>query len=165
MRPLLLPQLACLLAACATAPETVPPPAAPPPIGCEAARAADFEGAGEQRLRAYLAWLAQHYGGDVALAPSRVGLAVAASEPKPGPAGVQAGEVACNPDSYRVTLYRTALEGRPLAVAYETVAHEFFHLVQIRRDRLDCAPGDGARKLYEREAAGFARELVPACSK
>lgn len=166
MRLLLLLQTACLLAACAPAPVAPPvTPAAPAAIGCQAARTADFEGQGEQQLRAYLAWLAQTHGKPVALKPSHMELAVVRSEPKPGPAGVQVGEVSCGANGYRITLYRDGLAGRPLAVAYETLAHEFFHVVQIRRDKLDCESSKGNRERYEREATDFARKRVRRCTK
>jgi hypothetical protein len=160
------PACALALVACAPAPVAAPvPPAAPAKFSCQPARAADFEGEGEQRLRAYLAWLATNHGKPAALKPSQIALAILRGEPKPGPAGVQVAEVSCNADDYRIALYRTALSGRPLAVAYETVAHEFHHVVQIRRDKLACESPKGERAAYEREATEFARKLVPRCSR
>jgi hypothetical protein len=137
------------------------------PGGCEPLRDADFEGAGEQRLRGYLAWIAQSHGAQVGITPREVSLAIARGEPKPGPAGVQVGEVSCASGyrgPYRVTLFRDALVGRPHAVAYHTLAHEFHHLVQIRRAKLACE-AKGSAVPYEREAESFARSVVPACSR
>ncbi len=167
--------LACAIVACASAPVPAPNPAAvdipaamppaPPAPDCRAARGADFKGDGEQQLRRYLAWLVQAHGAKVSLKPEDVTLAIARGEPKPSTGGVTAGEVSCSAGKYRVTLYRNVLDGRPLAVAYESLAHEFYHVVQIRLDRLKCKPGKGDREGYEREAVEFARTLVPACTE
>jgi hypothetical protein len=174
MRALLLLRLACpgaclgacLLAACAPAPVAPPAePAAPEQLSCAPARDADFDGAGEQQLRRYVAWLAEVHGKPVGLQPRTVALGIVRGAAKPGPAGVQAAEIACGDGDYRITLYRDALAGRPLALAYKTVAHEFFHLVQIRRDHLDCAASKGHREAYEREADAFAMRVVPACRR
>lgn len=162
---LLLPAL--LLAACAPAPLA---PAGPvvevKPGGCQAARDADFEGEGERRMHAFLRWLAHAHGAPAGLDPGQVTLAIARGPVKPGPAGVQAGEIACGRGGagpFRITLYRDALAGRPLAVAYETLAHEFHHVVQIHRDRLPCGAGDRSREAYEQEARDVARRFVPRC--
>ena len=157
------PACALALAACAP-PVPQVKPAAPEKFSCAAARDADFEGEGEQQLHAYLAWLAVNHG-KPGLEPSQVSLAIVRTYPKPGPAGVQVGEISCNADDYRITLYRNALAGRPLAVAYETLAHEFHHIVQIRRDRLACEARKGERAAYEREATEFARKRVPSCKR
>lgn len=132
---------------------------------CAVAQPADFEGAGEVELRHYLQWLAHRRGGDVAVGPRQVNLAIAHGEPKPGLIGVTAAEVACEPGNtaFRITLYREALLGRQLYTAYQAVAHEFQHVVQIRRDDLPCGPREGTREAYEREAAAVAEALVPAC--
>ena len=163
MRLWVLLQSACFLAACAPLGPRVEP-AAPETFSCAVARDADFEGEGEHQLRAYLAWLAVNHGEPAALKPSQVSLAIVRGDSKPGPAGVQVGEISCNSDDYRITLYRDALTGRPLAVAYDTLAHEFHHVVQIRRDKLACEARKGQRAAYEREAAAFARKLVPRCA-
>jgi hypothetical protein len=157
---------ACALAACAPAPVAPPvAPAVPATFSCQPAGDADFDGAGEAALRGYVAWLAQAHGAPARLAPGQVSLGIVRTQPKPGPAGVQAAEIACGDDTYRITLYRNALTGRPLALAYRTLAHEFHHIVQIRRDRLDCEARDGQRESYEREADAFAGRLVPVCTK
>lgn len=133
---------------------------------CDVARAADFEGAGEAELRRYLYQLAESRAHDVTLHPRQVTLALAVGEPEPGLEGITAGEVACafrGDPPYRITLYPTALMGRPLYTTYQTVAHEFQHIVQIRRDRLACEPRDGTRDHYEAEAKAVAERLVPAC--
>jgi hypothetical protein len=132
---------------------------------CDTARASDFEGAGAAELRRYARWLARTQGSAVALRPDRVEFAIAGGEPEPGPVGVTAGEVACadGNEAFRITLYREALVGRQLATAYQTVAHEFQHVVQIRRDGLPCGPRDGTLEAYEREAAAVAGRLVPPC--
>lgn len=174
MRPILLVQLACLaawlLAACAPAP--VAPSAvavtapAPGTISCAQAQDGDFEGAGERRLRGFLAYLAAAHGAPAGIDPAQVSLGIVRGAAKLAPAGVQAGEVGCGNGSdgpYRVTLYRDALAGRPLALAYETIAHEFHHVVQIHRDRLPCSAGGAQREAYEREAREVARRFVPQC--
>jgi len=162
----LAPAFALALAACAPAPvATSVTPALPATFSCSAARDADFEGAGEQKLRAFLAWLAQNHGKAVGLKVAQVSLAIVRGDPKPGPAGVQVGEISCTPDDYRITLYRDGLAGRPLAVTYGTLAHEFFHVVQIRRDKLNCESSKGNRERYELEATDFARKLVPRCTR
>lgn len=135
---------------------------------CQVARDADFEGAGAAQLRRYADWLARAHGTPVGLAPQALDVGIVRGPPKPGLVGVTAGEVACagadHDARYRITLYRDALVGRPLAIAYQTVAHEFQHVVQIRRDRLPCgARDDAVRARYEREAAAAAEALVPAC--
>ena len=145
--------------------EDIPPAVEVSPGGCEKLGAADFEGEGRERLRRYLAWLAHSQGGPVDVTPRDVSLAIAPGEPKPGPFGVQAGEVSCAAGGrgpYRVTLFRDALLGRPQAVAYHTLAHEFHHVLQIRRDKLACEAG-GSAVPYEREAEEVAKRLVPAC--
>lgn len=156
-----------LLAGCAPAP-TAPSvaPALPATFSCGPAADADFEGAGEARLQGFVAWLAYARGAPAGISPARVSLAIVRGPAKPGPSGVQAGEISCaGPDGpYRITLYRDALAGRPLAVAYDTLAHEFHHLVQIHRDRLPCGPTTiAAHEAYEREAREAARRIVPAC--
>jgi hypothetical protein len=168
MRLLLLVPSACLLAACAPAPVAPPAPAAlPASFSCAHARDADFDGAGEQRLRGFLSYLAQAHGLPAGIEPREVSLGIVRGPAKLAPAGVQAGEVGCGgagQGPYRVTLYRDALAGRPLALAYETVAHEFHHVVQIHRDHLPCgARSDKDRAAYEREAREVARSFVPAC--
>ena len=160
---------ALLLAAAAACAPAAAPVRAPQPelptIRCGPALDADFDAQGQERLRRYLDWLAQAYGPDVGLRPQDVSLVVVRGPAKPGPMGVTAAEVACNPGRYRITLYRDALSGRPLSVAYDTLAHEFYHLVQIRRDGLACEARDGERASYEREAVSFARGIVPACRR
>jgi hypothetical protein len=170
MRPALLVLLACLLPACAPAPVTAPqvPVTVPPPagFGCEQAHDADFEGGGERRLQGFLKYLAEAHGAPAGIDPRKVSLGIVRGPAKLAPAGVQAGEVGCGAGSdgpYRVTLYRDALAGRPLALAYETIAHEFHHVVQIHRDRLPCAARDGQREAYEREAREVAQRFVPPC--
>jgi hypothetical protein len=136
----------------------------PTRFSCAQARDADFEGAGERQLRGFLAYLAEAHGAPAGIDPRQVSLGIVRGAAKLAPAGVQAGEVGCGHGSdgpYRVTLYRDALAGRPLALAYETIAHEFHHVVQIHRDRLPCAAGDGPREAYEREAREVARRFVP----
>jgi hypothetical protein len=134
---------------------------------CRIAVDRDFEGRGARELESYLDKLARDHGGATRLTPKDVSLAIVRGEPKPGPDGVTAGEVACADNDgrapYRITLYRDALAGRTLATAYRTVAHEFHHVVQIRRDKLPCGPGDKAREEYEREAREVAQRFVPGC--
>lgn len=167
MRLLLLLQSACLLAACAPTPTPPPvrePQTVAPSVRCENATDDDFEGEGEEALWSYLDWLVRSHGAPGGLKPHHVSLAIARGKPKPGPGGVTAGEVSCADKRYRIALYRDALTGRPLRVAYRTLAHEFFHVVQIGRDGLDCgAPGVEDRDLYELEAEGFAARVTPAC--
>ena len=167
MRPILLVLLAGLLAACAPAPVAVAPRSvAPASFSCAQAQDADFEGAGERRLHGFLAYLASAHGAPAGIDPTQVSLGIVRGTAKLAPAGIQAGEVGCGNGSdgpYRVTLYRDALAGRPLALAYETIAHEFHHVVQIHRDRLPCAAGDKEREAYEREAREVARRFVPRC--
>jgi len=169
MRASLLILSGCLLAACAPAPVAVPVSVAraPTSFSCEQALDADFEGAGEQRLHGFLRYLAEAHGAPAGIDPGQVSLGIVRGPPKLAPAGVQAGEVGCGVGSdgpYRVTVYRDTLVGRPLALTYETIAHEFHHVVQIHRDRLPCAAGDGKREAYEREAKAVARRFVPTCN-
>lgn len=132
---------------------------------CALAHTADFEGAGEAELHRYLHALARRHGPGSGVEPREVNLAIASGEPRPGLVGVTAGEVSCEPGNraFRITLYREALVGRQLYMAYQTVAHEFQHVVQIRRDGLACGPPPGLLEEYEREAADHAARLVPAC--
>jgi hypothetical protein len=127
---------------------------------CAVARDADFDPAGEAELSRYLVGLAQSEDPGTA---DRVSLAIVRGEPKPGPIGMTAGEVACRRDSWRITLYRDALVGRQLFEAYRTVAHEFRHVVQIRREGLPCKPTHEAQDRLEAEAAAFAEARVSAC--
>lgn len=133
---------------------------------CRPARDEDFEGDGEAALRGYVDWLARTHGPLAALSPRDVSLVIVRGEPKPGPAGVTGGEVSCALDygaPYRITLYRDALVGRRLETAYTVVAHEFQHVLQIRRDRLPCGASGEQREHYEREATDVAARLAPAC--
>ena len=155
-----------LLAACHAPTRSAPEPeraGAPPRGRCEVAYDSDFEGAGQEALQRYVAELTRVLGPPVGLQPGTVTLAIARSEPKPGPNGMVAGEVACRDGRYRITLFPKALAGRLLNVAYQTTAHEFFHVVQIRRDGLACGPAPGRAAQYEREAVAFAEQQVPRC--
>lgn len=166
MRRFLLAGALALAAGCQAPAGPAPGPLRPESAArgrCDVAYDADFEGGGRQALERYVAELTRVLGGPVGLPPGSVTLAVAGSEPKPGPNGMVAGEVACSDDRYRITLYRKALAGRPLNVAYQTVAHEFHHVVQIRRDGLACGPTPGRAAHYEREAVAFAEQQVPRC--
>lgn len=160
---------AFLVAACAAPPrEPVEVAALEAPAAvnhCAVARAEDFEGAGERRLESYVHGLTRDFGGPVNLRPGDVALAISDHEPKPGPKGVIAGEIACGEDHYRITLYRKALEGRQLYTAYHTVAHEFQHVVQVQRDGLACDGDAENRARYEREAQATADLLVPPCTR
>lgn len=160
---------ALLLAAAAACAPAAAPVRAPQPelpeIRCGPADDADFDADGHERLWRYLDWLAEAYGPEVGLRPQDVALAIVRGPAKPGPVGVTAAEVGCGGDRYRITLYRDALSGRPLSVTYDTLAHEFYHLVQIRRDGLACQARDGERAGYEQEAMNFARGIVPACRR
>lgn len=161
--------LAAALGACAPAPIAPEGPAVEvKPGGCEVARDADFEGEGEERLRGFLRWLAHAHGAPTGLEPRQVSLGIVRGYAKPGPAGVQAGEISCGAGGrgpFRVTLYRDALAGRPLATTYHTLAHEFHHVVQIRRENLPCDAGTGSRAVYEQEAEDVAARFVPACRR
>jgi hypothetical protein len=152
--------LAVLLAGCAPAPSPVRAPQTEAPgVSCADATDADFE----ERFWAYLDWIVRAHGAQAGLMPYHVSLAMVRGTPKPGPGGVTAGEISCDDRRYRISLYRDALSGRPLQVAYSTLAHEFYHLVQIRRDGLACEAREGERVLYESEATAFAQRVVPAC--
>lgn len=160
--------LPALVAACAVNPAPVSfarfEAAARDP--CVVARDEDFGEAGPAALQRYVHGLARTHGAAVGLTPRDVTVVFVTGEPKPGPVGVTAGEVACSDrerDAYRIGLYRDALVGRPLATTYHTAAHEFVHALQIHRDRLPCAASDGARERYELEAAALADELAPWC--
>ena len=158
--------LLLLTAACVPAPAPVrerAPQTVAPVLACGTASDEDFEGDGEERLWSYLDWLVRTHGAEAGLQPHRVSLAIVRGLPKPGPGGVTAGEISCDGRNYRIGLYRDALSGRPLRVAYSTLAHEFFHVVQIRRDDLDCEARPGERATYEHEATEFAARVVPAC--
>jgi hypothetical protein len=153
-----------LAAGCAPAPRALrPAQVEAPAISCEKAIDADFEGEGEERFWRYLDWMVRAHGAQAGLMPHHVSLAVVRGATKPGPGGVTAGEISCDGRRYRITLYRDALSGRLLQVAYRTLAHEFFHVVQVRRDGLGCEARPGERTLYEDEAAAFAEGVVPAC--
>ena len=160
--------LAAALAACAAPrqePIEVAALEAPAPDRCAVARADDFEGTGQRQLESYIHGLTRDFGGPVNLRPGDVELAISDHEPKPGPKGVIAGEIACAEDHYRITLYRKALEGRQLYTAYHTAAHEFQHVVQIQRDGLSCDGNAENRSRYEQEARAAADLLVPACTR
>lgn len=153
-----------LLAGCAPAPSPVrAPQTEAPSISCEDSTDADFEGEGEERFWAYLDWIVRAHGAQAGLMPYHVSLALVRGTPKPGPGGVTAGEISCDGRRYRISLYRDALSGRPLQVAYSTLAHEFYHLIQVRRDGLACEAREGERVTYENEASAFAQRVVPAC--
>jgi len=167
MRLVLLLSSIALLASCAPPPVIAPEPQAEVrPGGCRIATDADFEGAGEQHMRSYLAWLVKTEGARVQLGPRDAALAIVRGAGKLAPSGVQIAEVGCSAKGaapYRVTLYRDALVGRPLATSYHAIAHEFHHVVQIRKESLPCGPGEASRHPYERQADAVADRLVPAC--
>lgn len=134
---------------------------------CAAARAGDFEGAGATSLRLYLDWLVYAYGEPYVRDPGEIALALPPSGPRPTEAGITAGEVSCHgPDArpaFRITLFPAALEGRPLQAAYGALAHEFRHVIQIRRDGLACRPTPATKAPLEKEAENWARRLMPPC--
>jgi hypothetical protein len=139
----------------------------PPGGRCEPLEPADFEGDGELALQLYVHWLARTFGPPYLKDPAEVELTVPASAPRPTEVGITAGEVSCSDDddspAFRITLFRPALEGRPRQTLYGALAHEFHHVVQIRRDGLACKPTPENRERLEREADIFARRLVPPC--
>jgi hypothetical protein len=134
---------------------------------CEPALASDFEGEGQTALRLYLDWLVRTYGPPYVHDPAEVALSIPASFPRPTEVGVTAGEVSCtdgkDAPAFQITLFRAALEGRPRQSLYGALAHEFFHVVQIRRDGLACKPTRDTKERLEREAEEAARKIVPPC--
>lgn len=139
------------------------------PVGgrCETVAAADFEGEGQTALRLYLDWLVRAHGAPYVGDPGEVALAFPASHPDPAHAGVTGGEVSCGGGKhaapFKITLFRDALEGRKRRDLYGALAHEFQHVLQIRRDGLACKPSHKTRAPLEREAEAFARSMVPPC--
>ncbi|HUR41286.1 MAG TPA: hypothetical protein VM240_08970 [Verrucomicrobiae bacterium] len=134
---------------------------------CQVALDADFDDSGRADFQRYVNWLTATQAGGTHLDPGEVTLAIARGKPKPGPKGVIAGEVSCGAgeEPFRITLYRDALVGRQLQTAFRTAAHEFHHIVQIRRDGLPCDAVSAERERYEKEAEGVADRLVPACAR
>ena len=108
---------------------------------CDVALAADFEGSAAAEWQRYVDGLISARGTAFGLAPGQVAVAISDGPPRPGLRGVIAADIGCagaEVPRYRITLYRRALEGRRLGVAYHTLVRQFQHIVQMRRDRLAC---------------------------
>jgi hypothetical protein len=132
---------------------------------CAATRGEAFAGDGAIALRLYLDWLVRTYGPPFVRDPGDVALDIPPSRPRPTELGVTAGEVICDTvkPAFRITLFRASLEGRPLQAVYGAVAHEFQHVVQIRRDGLACRPTRETKDRLEQEAEAAARKIIPPC--
>jgi hypothetical protein len=177
-RPLLAATL-CLLAACAgtrgkdSAPE--PPPER---LRCILLKADQFSHGRsmDQRrpFREYLDWLVGTWGAEHGLRPGDVRLyaSYAPAPTRPGRDGPVAGEIACHPPGsrsevgrYRIVVYREALLGREVSHLYNTLAHEFKHVLQdvVGEDAVDCGRIANASRLrkYEKEASRWADRVAP----
>lgn len=130
---------------------------------CAIARDADFAGEGRWRLERYLERLARTSGGAYGIQPQEFRLLISnASPPLVGghPVG---GEIGCSWGKRYVSLYKQTLTNRTLAVTYNTIAREYFHHVQVRRDGVSCSSSVDGLAALEAEARNWARDVAPLC--
>ena len=126
--------------------------------------------------RDFLDWLIRTFGEEHGLRPHDVRLFVA---PQRAPTryaseGVVAGELVCHPESewrrrgrYQITLYRDALVGGSVGCLYNTVAHEFRHVLQELESggatRCGRVTDPAWLARLEQDAVEFAGEVAPDC--
>jgi hypothetical protein len=169
----------CLLTACAGARKAPLGPEPPPKLlRCFLLKSDDFShGRAMDRLRPYrdyLDWLIRSWGVEYGLTPRDVRLyaSYAPAPTRPGRDGPVAGEIVCHhPEEredvgrYRIVLYREALLGHDVSRLYNTIAHEFKHVLQdaAGEGAVDCGRIAKASALrhYEKEASRWADRIAP----
>lgn len=118
----------------------------------------------------YLDWLISTYGSAHGLESGDIKIYASYAEPPtmPGQPGVVAGEVVkfegaaatAQGCKYQITIYRDALVGHTLSELYNTIAHEFKHILQDVEHGVGIGSTDPQ---YEQEVKEFANYLVPPC--
>ena len=140
---------------------------------CSTVQPTDFVGDGRQALECYLNHIAQAYGGPYGITPDNIKLFISeATPPSDGNGHTKSGEVACYSGAAasafgaprQITLYRLAFSGSPYITVYNTIAHEFWHHVQVVRDGLpNCGIGATNMAALENEANSWASGITPPC--
>lgn len=135
----------------------------------------DFYGDNIKAFELYLEWLVMTYGSDVGLEPGDVKLRISHSEPptrphpeRPGESLEVHGQTSCLewPTStamdaeYVITVYEKAHETR--GDVYNTIAHEFKHVLQDKEHTLDCRE-IASNPDFEDEATHWAETVAPPC--
>ena len=169
----------CLLAACAGSREGATGPEPPPElVRCFLLTTDDFSPgrAMDQRrpFREYLDWLIRSWGVDYGLGSRDVRLyaSYAPAPTRPGREGPVAGEIVCHHPGaweevgrYRIVLYRETLMNHDVSRLYNTIAHEFKHVLQdvAGEGAVNCGQIAKASKLreYEKEASRWADRVAP----
>ncbi len=129
---------------------------------CETARSDDFNDEGKCRLQRYLEWLARTYGGPVGLRPQDFELGISQATPPVRDGRTESGTIACAGGRLYIYIFQQALIDRTLAQTYNTIAHEFYHHFQVRRDNINCNLPAGLPPL-EAQAYAWAQSVAPLC--
>jgi len=136
---------------------------------CDPANTDDFYGNNLKALQHYLNWLVREYGSPADLNVGDVKVNIDRSEPPVLPGGdMVAGYISKVPSSlismfgakWQVNLYEKTLTGEPKAQTYNTIAHEFKHILQVIEHNLNINDVTIIGQ-YEREAEDFANYLAP----
>jgi hypothetical protein len=130
---------------------------------CDNSRASDFRGNGLNSLREYLDWLVREFGTSVGLDVGDVTLTISNEYPPPTvpgePGKLLAGTVFCpSPSKYIIVIYEHSFTGKTVAEIYNTIAHEFKHILQIIEHGLDC---EQRTPQLEEEADRWAEQIAP----
>lgn len=151
---------------------------------CDNFRSSDLEGSNLQDLKNFLDQLTMKYGQDDDLDPDSnnpkdVCLHISDENPPirtdpSGNTGTVAGEISCASGAaararncrYQVTLYRQAFYGQCSKAPYNTVAHEFKHILQSIELNLPTGSCDQAENgsQYEQEATDWANSIISDCT-
>jgi hypothetical protein len=89
----------------------------------------------------------------------------------PGRPGVVGGRIVCHSGEaartagakYRITLYKSAFFGKCRAQIFNTIAHEFKHILQVIENNLSCTGVENIAA-YEKESYTWADYIAPLCS-
>jgi hypothetical protein len=130
---------------------------------CDIARDADFAGDGKWKFDRYLESLVRTSGGPYEIQPREFQLLVSGA-PAPVVGGHPVGgEIACSWGKRYIYLYKEALSDRTLAITYNTIAREYFHHVQVRRDGVSCNSSVDGLAALQAEARDWAQKVAPLC--
>ena len=130
---------------------------------CDAARDADFVGDGRRRLEEYLEWLARTSGEPYGIRPREFHLLVSNAAPRTVAGQSVGGEIGCSWGQRYISLYKQSLTRRALAETYNTIAREFYHHLQVRRDGVACDSSIEDLAALEAEARDWALKVAPLC--
>ena len=130
---------------------------------CEIARERDFTGEGRRRFERFLESLADASGAPYGIQAKEFELLFSnARAPLAGgdPVG---GDIGCSWGKRYILLYKRVLAERTVATTYNTIARQYFHHVQVRRDGVRCDSSvDGVTPL-QAEARDWAQKVAPLC--